>query len=99
MSIRAASLPVNVRLAVVSRVLAAALGGYLLAALTSVCVTQFAPLARADAVVLGMTLSFLVYLPAVLWCFVSRSAWRAWGGVLLPSAILAAMYTASRWWL
>jgi len=99
MSIRTRTLPASVRLAVASRVLAAALGGYMLAALSSVCLTQFAPLPRAEAVVLGMTLSFLIYLPAVLWCFACRSAWRAWVGVLVPSAALAAVYAAARWWL
>lgn len=60
-----------------SRVVAALVGGYLVTALSSVCLAQFLPLARAEAVVLAMTLSFLVYLIAVLWCFACRSAWRA----------------------
>ncbi|MFJ3482463.1 DUF3649 domain-containing protein [Pseudomonas sp. NPDC090202] len=89
--------PLRWRLAVASRVLAALLGGYLLSSLASVCMAQFLPLARAEAVVLGMTLSFLVYLPAVLWCFACRTAWRAWLGVLLPSAVLGALYAAGRW--
>lgn len=44
---------------------------------------------RAEAVVTGMTVSFLVYLVAALWCFACRSAWSAWVGLLVPSVILA----------
>lgn len=87
------------RLAVASRVAAAVIGGYLLASLSSICLAQFLPLPRAEAVVLSMTLSFLVYLPAVLWCFACRTAWRAWWGLLLPSAVLGAVYATARWLL
>jgi len=89
------------RLAVASRVLAAVIGGYLLAALASVCLAYFLPLlfqsSRAEAAVLSMTLSFLVYLPAVLWCFACRTPWRAWLGLLVPSAVLGAVYACARW--
>ena len=87
------------RLAVSSRVAAAVIGGYLLAALSSVCMAKFLPLARPEAAVLSMTLSFLIYLPAVLWCFACRTAWRAWYGLLLPSAVLGAAYACARWLL
>ncbi|WP_110946921.1 DUF3649 domain-containing protein [Pseudomonas bohemica] len=96
---RSGEVSVRWRLAVASRVTAALIGGYLLTALSSVCLAQFLPLARAEAVVLAMTLSFLVYLPAVLWCFVCRTAWRAWFGLLLPSAVLGAIYASARWLL
>lgn len=87
------------RLAVASRVVAAVFCGYLLTALSSICLAQFLPLARAEAVVLGMTLSFLVYLLAVLWCFACRTAWSAWFGLLLPCAVLGAIYASARWLL
>lgn len=86
------------RLAVTSRTLAALFGGYLLAALTSVCLSQWLPMSRADAVVTGMLLSFLTYLVAVIWCFACRTAWRAWLGILLPAAVLAAIFGIGRWW-
>jgi hypothetical protein len=47
-------------------------------------------------VVTGMTVSFLVYLVAVLWCFACRSAWSAWVGLLVPSVILATVSGAAR---
>ncbi|BCQ59484.1 hypothetical protein PBOI14_12340 [Pseudomonas sp. Boi14] len=72
-------------------------GGYLLAALGSVCLTLLLPLPRADAVVSGMVTSFLFYLVAVLWCFACRSAWQAWLGLLLPSLVLALVAGSAYW--
>ncbi|WP_032625780.1 DUF3649 domain-containing protein [Pseudomonas syringae] len=95
--VKSAQVSLAYRLAVTSRALAALFGGYLLAALTSVCLTQWLPMSRADAVVTGMLLSFLAYLGAVIWCFACRSAWRAWAGILLPAAILAALFGIGRW--
>lgn len=85
------------RLAVASRVLAAALGGYLVAALFSVCLAQWLPFTRAESVVLAMTVSFLAWLLVALWCFACRSAWQAWFGVLTPAALFAAVYGIGRW--
>ncbi|MDD1014996.1 MULTISPECIES: DUF3649 domain-containing protein [Pseudomonas] len=88
MKSKAARLPISYRLAVTSRSLAAVFGGYLLAAMASVCITLLLPVPRAEAVISGMMLSFLFYLVAFLWCFACRSAWQAWLGVLLPSLVL-----------
>ena len=90
-----ATLPMSYRLAVTSRVLAAVFGGYLVAALASVTLTLWLPLGR-DALVAGMTVSFLVYLVAVLWCIACRTAWSAWVGLLVPSVILATVSGAAR---
>ena len=94
---KASGVSLAYRLAVTSRIIAALFGGYLIAALTSVCITQWVPMSRADAVVTGMLLSFLAYLGAVIWCFACRTAWRAWFGILLPAAILAAVFGLGRW--
>jgi len=91
------TLPVSYRLAVTSRVLAAVLGGYLVAALTSVCLSFWLPLARAEAVVTGMMSSFLAYLVAVLWCFACRSAWQAWCGLMVASLAVAAVAGLAYW--
>jgi len=90
-------IPVSYRLAVTSRVLAAVLGGYIVAALASVSLTLWVPIARADAVVTGMMTSFLAYLGAVIWCFACRSAWRAWLGLIVPSLVLAATSGLAYW--
>lgn len=91
------ALPVSYRLAVTSRVLAAVLGGYIVAALASVSLTLWVPMARADAVVTGMMTSFLAYLGAVIWCFACRSAGRAWLGLALTSLVLAVVSGLAYW--
>ena len=96
-SVKTGEVSLTYRLAVTSRIIAALFGGYLLAALTSVCFTQWLPMSRADAVVTGMLASFLAYLGAVIWCFACRSAWRAWAGIVLPAAILGAVFGLGRW--
>ena len=71
----------------VSRLLAGSLGGYALAQLLPVAlVASLAPaLPRADAVLVAMQLSFVVYAAALMAAFASRSAGRAWAGMLLAS--------------
>jgi hypothetical protein len=91
------TLPVSYRLAVTSRVLAAVVGGYVVAALASVSLTMLLPMARAEAVVTGMMTSFLVYLVAVLWCFACRTALQAWLGLGVPGAVLATVSALAYW--
>lgn len=91
------TLPVSYRLAVTSRVLAAVLGGYIITALSSVCLTLWVPMARAEAVVTGMMSSFVVYLLALIWCFACRTAWRAWLGLIVPSLLLAVVAGVAYW--
>ncbi|NVZ22958.1 DUF3649 domain-containing protein [Pseudomonas costantinii] len=91
------SLPVSYRLAVTSRVLAAVVGGYLMASLAAVCLALWMSTSRADAVITGMMSSFVFYLLAVLWCFACRTAWRAWFGVMLPSAMFATLAGVGFW--
>ena len=81
---------------VVSRVLAAAVGGYAVGALVSVACALLLPLSRAEATLTGMLLSFAAYAGAVIWVFAARNAWRAWAGVLLPCLLLAAASWAGR---
>ena len=97
MKAKSKTLPVSYRLAVTSRVLAAVFGGYGVAALASVCLTLWVPMARAEAVVTGMTSSFVIYLLAVIWCFACRTAWQAWFGLLLASLLLAALAGLAYW--
>jgi hypothetical protein len=71
----------------VSRIVAAVFGGYVLAALTSVAAVAL-PIARPQAVLTGMLLSFVVYAGAVVWVFAVRSARRAWAGLLVAAVPL-----------
>lgn len=84
---------VSYRLAVLSRILAAALGGYLLAA---ACAAGLAlalahAMPRAEAVLSATMLAWLAYALAAAWAFHARNAWRAWAGVLLPALLLGAL--------
>ncbi|WP_395609014.1 DUF3649 domain-containing protein [Pseudomonas sp. B22129] len=94
---RTTSLPAAYRLAVTSRVLAAVVGGYLMASLAAVCLALWMPTSRADAVITGMMSSFVFYLLAVIWCFACRTAWRAWFGVMVPSALFATLAGVGFW--
>lgn len=71
----------------VSRIVAALLGGYALAALASVAVLAL-PMSKPQAVLTGMLASFAIYAGAVIWVFAVRSALRAWGGLLVVAAPL-----------
>ena len=70
-----------------SRIVCAILGGYALAALTSVAALAL-PISRAQAVLTGMLASFVVYACAVIWVFAVRSARRAWTGLLVAAVPL-----------
>ncbi|KAF1049576.1 DUF3649 domain-containing protein [Xylophilus sp.] len=78
----------------VSRIVAAVLGGYALAALASVAAVAL-PIDRAQAVLAGMLASFAVYAGAVVWVFAVRSARRAWAGLLVAALVLL----APAWWV
>ena len=78
-----------------SRCVAAVLGGYALAstlpvAIVAIVAVGFNGMARSDAVLLAMQLSFVVYTGAVMWAFAARSARAAWVGLGLP-ALLAGL--------
>ncbi len=76
---------VSHRLGVLSRVLAASLGGYVVTALISAVLALALPLlsaaSRADAVMVATMLSFAVYTVVAIWVFCARSALRAWVGL------------------
>ena len=82
------------RLGIVSRALAAIVGGYALAALCSVALALLLPLARSEAVTWGMLASFAVYAGTALWAFAASTAARAWGALALAVVALPA---ALRW--
>lgn len=81
----------------VSRILAALLGGYALAALASVAAIAL-PMSKVQGVLTGMLASFIVYTGAVIWVFAVRSAWRAWIGLLIAAVplLLASWYVWSQ---
>lgn len=74
------------RLGIASRVLAATVGGYALASLAASALAAALPLltaaSRADGVVIASLLSFAFYAVAAIWVFSTRSAMRAWLGLV-----------------
>jgi hypothetical protein len=71
----------------VSRIMAALVGGYALAALFSVAVLAL-PLSKPQAVLTGMLASFAIYAGAVIWVFAVRSALKAWAGLFIVAVPL-----------
>lgn len=76
-------------LGILSRCIAAILGGYLLAALVALGCAQWLGPPRAEAVLTGMLLGFAVHAGAVIWVFAAAGAGRAWLGLAVPAAVLA----------
>lgn len=83
------------KLAIPSRILAAAVGGYALANSGAILLATALPAGQAEAVTWGLLASFLIYTAAVVWVFSVRSAWRAWLGVLVPSLLCGLLAWAS----
>lgn len=79
------------RLQVLSRIVAATVGGYALAAAATVLLTVLWPLPRSQAVLAANMLSFVWYTIAVMWVFSTKSATRAWVGMVLPTAVIAVL--------
>lgn len=77
------------RLQVAARLLAAAAGGYGLAALSTSSLAALGlalGLDRVDATITATLLSFAVYAGAVVWSFGAADVTRAWCGLLLAAA-------------
>jgi hypothetical protein len=81
---------------VLSRTAAAVLGGYALANLGGVALASAWPMARAEATMAALQLSFALHTAAVVWAFAARSAWRAWLGLALPTALCGLTVAALR---
>ncbi len=72
-----------------SRVLAALVGGYLLANVAAILLSYWLPGSRADTVMTATFASFFIFTGAVLWVFSARAVWKAWLGLLVPGACCA----------
>lgn len=82
---------VHASAALLSRVLAAVFGGYLLASVAVVLLSHLLPASMPEAV-LGATLfGFAIHVAAVIGVFAAASARRAWGGLLAVTALMAGL--------
>jgi len=86
----------RMRVSVAMRTLAAVIGGYALASLAAALLGLMLPMDRVDAVMTGTMVAMVVFPCAVMWSFAARSAARAWVGLLVPIAVLGAVF-AFRW--
>jgi hypothetical protein len=77
------------RLGIFSRALAAAAGGYALMILADAALIFLLPIERRTAFLYSVQAGFLVYTLAIIWEFSTRTATRAWLGLLVVAVPLA----------
>jgi hypothetical protein len=93
--------PVNAayRWSVLSRCLAAAIGGYAVVTLLHLALTAVLPVDSYKALLFSSQTGYLYYTGIIIWCFAVRSAPRAWlgiGFIALPLLLVDAAYLLHR---
>lgn len=83
--------PTRYRWAVASRVAAAIFGGYALVSALTVLLALVWPLPQAQALMASTMLSFTLYTVVVIWVFATRSATRAWVGLLAGTLVATSL--------
>ena len=76
---------------VLSRVIAAAFGGYALVNLANLALSYILPVPQYQGLLFAMMISFFFYTGAIIWVFTVRTATKAWLGLMaiaLPLAII-----------
>jgi predicted neutral ceramidase superfamily lipid hydrolase len=76
-------------LPILSRSVAAIIGGYVLSNLLATLISYLLPMPTADSVLLSLLLSFLFYSIAIIWVFSVKTAGKAWLGLFIACAISA----------
>ena len=78
-----------------ARCFTALVGGYAAAAAMASLLARLLPIARVEATMWGMILSFLMFASLGLWAFHERRLWKVakviWGGTLLSAGIVMAI--------
>ncbi|MEP1444574.1 MAG: hypothetical protein ABJK37_00495 [Paraglaciecola sp.] len=77
-------------LPLLSRIIAAIVGGYVFANTTVIILSYLLPGPQYNAVLSGMLASYLFYAFAIMWVFYAKTARKAWLGLLVPIIISAA---------
>jgi hypothetical protein len=83
------------RLSVLSRIVAASVGGYVLVTMSHLALTTLLPVDYYKALLFSMQTGFISWTLIIIWAFAARTATRAWHGlalVALPLAIIDASY-------
>lgn len=81
----------NYRLGVASRALAGIGGGYAVSSLAVTVLALWLPGSDVDRVVAATLTGLVVYPCAVMWCFATGSALRAWLGLAVTGLLLGAV--------
>ncbi len=72
---------------ILSRVLAAAMGGYLLSYTFVGAVVRISPLDKEDTVLASTMAGLILYIVAIIWVFAARSSLKTWATLLALSGI------------
>jgi len=76
-----------------SRIVAAVVGGFLLANLLSILLSyvvySLSPVTKVDGVNVGILSSFLIYALIIIWVFSARSVRQVWLGLLTAASLSA----------
>ena len=81
------------RWSVLSRVIAAAAGGYLLVTLLQLAATIVLPVDPHHSLLFFSQTGYLYYTGIIIWCFAARTAGRAWIGLACVGVPLALIDT------
>jgi len=87
------------RWSVLSRAVAAAVGGYAVVTLLHLGLTAVLPMDGYKALLFSSQTGYLYYTGIIIWCFAVRTARRAWQGlalVALPLALIDAWFLFHR---
>lgn len=87
------------RIAVVSRFLAAIVGGYVFTAVFSSLLSIILPLKKSDAVLLSISLTIFIYSCVFIWVFAVKSLTKIWITILLTTTGLALILSLLKGWL
>ncbi|MFY0640475.1 MAG: DUF3649 domain-containing protein [Bermanella sp.] len=74
-------------LRVLSRAIAAIVGGYALSNILAIFISYVLPMPTADSVLLSLQLTFLFYSLVIIWVFSTKTASKAWLGILIACVI------------
>lgn len=76
---------------VLSRLLAASLGGYGVTCAATACLAVLLPWRPAESVLVASMLSFAVYVAAIIWAFAASTPMRAWLWLVGATAVCLAI--------
>lgn len=81
--------PIPAALSIVSRLLAALLGGYALTYAATAALAKALPVEPVDAVIIASLPAFALYTAVIIWAFAARSAIRLWASLGIATLTLA----------